>query len=344
MKSADFDFELTGFHVPKEPRPLDKHRLLIYSKSSGAITDAMVSDITRHLLPGDVMVFNNSKVIPVSLYLDDSRFVLVCDPQVEGLDSVRVICPFKPNVGETITLPYVEIDLLSHEPGWDVYNAKFRPTGDAASLADILSRYGQFPLPIYIQRQPTSSDEKALQNHYASVAGSIAPPVAGSHFDAKQMERLELHGIVTTMVTLHVGYGTCRSFKTENINDHVMDGESYFADRQAIEIIERARSRGSRIVAVGTTSARVLETMGSRWAEIVESTEDVSGQTEIFIFPPYEPKLVGGLVTNFQYPRLPVIAMAAAFVGLEQLRSVYDHAVKEHYDFYSYGDAQLLLF
>ena len=117
LRSSDLDFGLIGFNVPKEPRPLEQHRLLVYAKQEDRIVDTMVSHIGDHLEPGDVLVFNNSRVLPVSLYLDDVRFILVCDPQVDGLDDVRVICPFKPAVGETISLPYVEINLFSHEPG-----------------------------------------------------------------------------------------------------------------------------------------------------------------------------------------------------------------------------------
>ena len=117
LRSSDLDFGLIGFNVPKEPRPLEQHRLLVYAKQEDRIVDTMVSHIGDHLEPGDVLVFNNSRVLPVSLYLDDVRFILVCDPQVDGLDDVRVICPFKPAVGETISLPCVEINLFSHEPG-----------------------------------------------------------------------------------------------------------------------------------------------------------------------------------------------------------------------------------
>jgi S-adenosylmethionine:tRNA ribosyltransferase-isomerase len=343
-RSDNFDFGLNDVRVPKEPRPVSDHRLLVYDAKSDQIAHSSMPHIRDHLDEGDLLVFNNSKVMPVSLYRPDDTFVLIIEPQTEALENVRVICPFKPKVGEVISFPYADIELIEHEPGWDVYRANITTHDGIMTMSELLDRHGQFPLPIYIKRQPTSADTKALQNHFADAEGSIAPPVAGTHFDADLLSSLEASGIETAMITLHVGYGTFRSFKAEYVEDHVMDAEHFVATKETIQKVDAAKKRGSRVVAVGTTSARVLETLGMDWENVVNAGADVNDTTSIFIRPPYTPRIAGGLVTNFQYPKLPVIAMAATFVGLENMRRVYFTAHDLDYAFYSLGDAMLLKF
>ena len=343
IRSDEIDFGLNDVRVPKEPRPLSEHRLLVHDANSGSTEHSMMFDLGNHLLPGDLLVFNDSRVLPIALYLDDVRFILVVEPQFDSLSNVRVICPFKPAVGETLKFPFADVVLLDHEPGWDVYRANIIPSGEIESLSELIGQFGKFPLPIYIQRQPRREDERALQNFYAEVDGSIAPPVAGTHFSPELVASLNELGVLHTMVTLHVGYGTFRSFKSEFVDDHRMDSERFHASEESISMIAAAMDRGSRVVAVGTTAVRVLETLGQDWEGALGS-KGINGETSIFIKPPYTPKIVGGLITNFQYPRLPVIAMAATFVGLENLREVYVDAFARDYAFYSYGDAMLLKF
>ncbi len=223
MRADDYDFGLADVDVPKEPRPVSEHRLLVYDAPNDRISHAMMRSIADQLEAGDVLVFNDSRVMPVSLYLSDDRFVLLIEPDRESLEGVRVICPFKPRAGEVISFPFGRVELKAHEPGWDVYRANIVPNEGVGSLRELLRRHGQFPLPIYLRRQPTLADERALQNFFATVDGSIAPPVAGTHFDAALMESIAAAGIRTVMVTLHVGYGTFRSFKSEYIDEHVMD-------------------------------------------------------------------------------------------------------------------------
>lgn len=344
IRSDSFDFGLDDVQVPKEPRPISQHRLLVYDAERNHLAHSSMLKIREHLNEGDLLVFNNSRVMPVSLYREDDTFVLIIEPQKQSLQNVRVICPFKPQVGDVLRFPYADVELIEHEPGWDVYRANITARGGITSMSELLDRHGQFPLPIYINRQPTLADANALQNHFANVDGSIAPPVAGTHFNADLIKSLEASGIETAMITLHVGYGTFRSFKAEFIDDHVMDAERFVATRETIQKVDAAKRRGSRVIAVGTTSARVLETLGRDWEEVVRAGVDIDDTTSIFIKPPYTPHLVGGLVTNFQYPKLPVIAMAATFVGLENLRSVYLTAYELKYSFYSLGDAMLLKF
>jgi S-adenosylmethionine:tRNA ribosyltransferase-isomerase len=344
LRSEAFDFGLDDVTVPQGPRSIDAHRLLVYDRASGHIDDASMRTLGNHLAPGDLLVFNDSRVIPVQLYRDDGTFILLIEPAHPSLTNVRMICPFKPRVGETIQFPYASILLTEHEPGWDVYRGDITAFDPIVDLGDFVRQHGQFPLPIYLKRQPTPADSLALQSVYARIDGSIAPPVAGSHFDDALIRRLAEQGIKTATITLHVGYGTFRSFKTTYIDDHVMDPEYFNISRETIAEVAETIERGHRVVAVGTTSARALETVGMHWSDAKRSASDQTGETRLFIKPPYTPRLVRGLITNFQYPRLPVIAMAATFVGLQELRDVYAHAYRNDYMFYSYGDAMLLKF
>lgn len=343
-RADSYDFGLRDVDVPQEPRPISEHRLLVYDAVCDTLSHSSMRALVQHLTTGDLLVFNDSRVVPVALYLPDGRFVLLIEPDRDSLSDVRVICPFKPRVGEIIGFPFADLALYEHEPGWDVYRASVTTHDGVSTLGELIRRHGQFPLPIYLRRQPTAADSRALQNYFAAVDGSIAPPVAGTHFDRELVEAAIVAGVEVAMVTLHVGYGTFRSFKAEFVEEHTMDRERYAVRRATVRRVNAALKGGKRVVAVGTTSARVLETLGMNWPAIVDDDRDIEGETDLFIKPPYEPRIVHGLITNFQYPMLPVIAMAATFVGLENLRRVYSEAHERKYKFYSLGDAMLLKF
>lgn len=347
LKTSELDFHLSGFEIPQHPRPLNQHKLLVYNKKSDSVQHTMFKDIEYQLKPGDLLVFNNSKVMSASVFLDAGKFILFIEPLLKTLTNVRVICPFKPKVGESFKLDeYVEIILKYHEPGWDVYHADIIDRSNKyKSLQQFLSDKAKIPMPIYLKRIPTNDDEKDLQNYYAKNTGSISTPVAGLHFDNNLVERLKEKGVHTAEITLHVGYGTFRSFKTEYVDEHKMDKEWYCIEADAMKEIVRAKKRGSKVIGVGTTGVRVLESLGRRedfW-KLDEVNETLAGETDIFIYPPYEFKVVDGLITNFQFPRLPVLTMAAAFTGVERLKEIYEEAVDKKYKFYSFGDALLFI-
>jgi S-adenosylmethionine:tRNA ribosyltransferase-isomerase len=199
------------------------------------------------LTPGDLLVFNNSKVVPASLYLDAERFILFTEPQEATFETSRVICPFKPRVGDEFDVAGAHITLIAHEPGWDVYHARTRLEEKYDSIYSFLLENGRLPVPIYLKRIPTQQDEAALQNVYAKNEGSIATPVAGMHFSSESIIDIRNKGIEIAEVTLHVGYGTFRSFKTEYIDQHVMDGEVYSVTADSMESIIRAKARGSKL-------------------------------------------------------------------------------------------------
>lgn len=342
--SSDLDFGLTGFEVPQTQRPYSEHRLIICENNSKEFKHIMFEDILEVLKRDDLLVFNNSKVTPASIFLEPGKFLLFIEPLSQSLTNVRIICPFKPAVGECFEVNGVVIVLTYHEPGWDVYHADVCTDGRYDSLVDFLHDFAKIPMPIYLKRIPTTEDEIALQNFFAKYPGSISTPVAGLHFSPDLLQKLNENGIHTTEVTLHVGYGTFRSFKTEYVNDHKMDSEWYTVSPDALYEIRNAVKRGSRIIGVGTTSVRVLESIADSLELHSEMniTENLTGETQIFIYPPYTFKLADGLITNFQYPRLPVLTMAAAFTGIDRLRELYIEAIKKQYKFYSFGDAMLL--
>lgn len=345
LKSSDLDFNLSGFRIAQKQRPYDEHRLLVYNCELEETQHIMFNDIMSVLKPDDLLVFNNSRVMPVSIFLDSDNFILFIEPAKMSLVDVRVICPFKPKVGETFEVNGSKIELTFHEPGWDVYHATITTNNKYNNLAEFLDNNAKIPMPIYLKRIPTKEDENALQNIYAEIPGSIATPVAGLHFSKELLKSLKDSGIRMAEVTLHVGYGTFRSFKTEYIDEHKMDTEYYTVSKEALGQIKNAKKKGTRIIAVGTTSARVLESIADRTdlEDYFNSDLQLEGETSIFIYPPYNFKLTDGLITNFQYPRLPVLAMAATLVGLDTLKEVYDESIREDYMYYTFGDAMLLL-
>lgn len=345
LLSSDLDFNLTGFEIPQTQRPYNEHRLIVCEQNTDKFKHIMFEDIEDVLRKDDLLVFNNSKVTPASIFLEAGKFLLFIEPLSQPLTNVRIICPFKPTVGERFVIDDNTIVLTYHEPGWDVYHADVFTDGKYDSLVDFLHDYAKIPMPIYLKRIPTTDDETALQNFYAKYPGSISTPVAGLHFSPDLLNHLKENGIHSAEVTLHVGYGTFRSFKTEYVNDHRMDSEWYSVTPDSLYEIRNAIKRGSRIIGVGTTSVRVLESIADcdeLRSETVIS-ESLTGETQIFIYPPYNYKLADGLITNFQYPRLPVLAMAAAFTGLDRLKALYNESIKEKYKFYSFGDAMLLI-
>lgn len=345
LLSSDLDFKLSGFEIPETLRPYNEHRLLIYEKGVDNIKHIMFNDILEVLHKDDLLVFNNSKVVHASIFLEPGKFLLFIEPQKVSLNDVRIICPFKPAVGDRFNIDGNIIILNSHEPGWDIYHAEIFTNGKYATLRDFLNNYAKIPMPIYLKRIPSNDDEAQLQNFYAKFPGSISTPVAGLHFSPELLLQLQKNGIRSTEVTLHVGYGTFRSFKTQYIEDHTMDPEWYSVSSDAVKEIKNAIKRGSRIIGVGTTSVRVLETIANTKELNSDDSknEPMIGETTIFIYPPYEFKLSNGLITNFQYPKLPVLAMAAAFTGMEKIKELYNISIKEKYKYYTFGDAMLLL-
>lgn len=342
MQKSDFYFDLPQELIAQEPcHPRDAARLLCLSRSSGEIEHRIFSDLTQLLCPGDLLVINNSKVLPARLIGKKQQTGAVCE-----LLLLREVvkdeweCLAKPgkrlhtgNVVEFGDGSLTAEILETKEDG----NKIVRFSYDTATLYEKLDAFGKMPLPPYIQKQ--LEDQSEYQTVYAKELGSAAAPTAGLHFTPELMEQLREKGMQFAQVTLHVGLGTFRPVKEENIFDHKMHTEWYSIDSEAARKIAQTKERGGRVIAVGTTSCRTLEAAAQQHGGIYPC----SGDTDIFIYPGYEFKVIDGLITNFHLPESTLIMLVSAFCGYENTMNAYRTAVAEKYRFFSFGDAMLIV-
>lgn len=347
MKLEDFDFALPEELIALRPaRPRTQSRLLV--SQGDKISDAVFSDLKTFLKPGDRLVLNNTKVRPARLTglrtrrsdagTTQARIeVTLLSPDQEG-DWLALGKPSKRvKTGEVIDFaPDFSARLIEKSP--DGMKLRFNKTGDAFDTA--LEINGSMPLPPYIaaKRETDKHDMHDYQTVFAKELGAVAAPTASLHFDDELLGSLKQMGVETTEVTLHVGAGTFLPVKVDNISDHKMHSEwGEVSEIAAHEIFETQR-KGGRIIPVGTTALRLIET-AAKGGEIRAWT----GETDIFITPGFDFKVTDGLITNFHLPKSTLLMLVSALVGHEQLHKIYDHAVSEEYRFFSYGDASLLL-
>ncbi len=338
MLTSDFDFDLPEALIAQFPAAeRTASRLLRLDGNSGALQDAQFSDLPRFLSPGDLLVFNDTRVIKARLLgqKDSGGRVEVLVERV--LDAHRALAHVRasksPKPGTRLRLAEaVEVEVLGRQE--DLFLLQF--LGDAP-VFDLLERYGSLPLPPYIAHSPDSADDERYQTVYARQPGAVAAPTAGLHFDQAMLERLAAMGIRTAFVTLHVGAGTFQPIRVEDPKEHVMHSEWFDMPQSTVDAIRDARARGGKITAVGTTAMRALES-AARSGDIVAG----SGDTDIFITPGYRFRVVERLLTNFHLPRTTLIMLVSAFGGAEHIRKAYQHAIAQRYRFFSYGDAMLI--
>jgi S-adenosylmethionine:tRNA ribosyltransferase-isomerase len=339
MKTADFDFDLPSELIAGQPaRPRDAARLLDVGDT---FADHVVRDLPDLLRPGDLLVYNDTRVVPARLTGNrGAARVEVTLHKREGADRWRAFArPGKRlRVGDEVVFAddlSAEV-LAKHEEG-DV-DLRFRVAG--AELMAALHRHGAMPLPPYIRRPDGAlpQDAEDYQTVFAATEGAVAAPTAGLHFTPALLERLGERGIGRAPVTLHVGAGTFLPVKADDVRDHRMHSEWGEISPATVHAVARAREGGGRIVAVGTTSLRLLESAAQGDGRLAP----FSGETDIFITPGYRFKIVDLLLTNFHLPRSTLFMLVSAFAGLERMRAAYAHAVAGGYRFYSYGDASLL--
>ncbi|MBC8002071.1 MAG: tRNA preQ1(34) S-adenosylmethionine ribosyltransferase-isomerase QueA [Opitutaceae bacterium] len=357
MRTADFDYVLPPELIAQHPLPeRDQSRLLALVRSSGQIRHESFRDFPGHLRPGDVLVLNNSKVIPARLravnVVTGGRFEILLLEENQTNDWWAMMRPGKRAKRET------QIRLLNHhEQPLDIEvqvqdenseghkRIRFNNTSD---ILNELSRIGEIPLPPYIERaDPHASDADAerYQTVYAQTAGSVAAPTAGLHFTSALMKQIRDMGVTICQVTLHVGAGTFAPVKTDDLAGHIMHTERYVIDDIIAREIESARRERRRIIAVGTTSVRVLESAAAMNAGVVMAG---TGRTQIFIHPPYTFQVVNALITNFHLPCSTLLMLVSAFAapgetrGRDLILSAYAEAIRERYRFFSYGDAMLI--
>ena len=338
MQLDDFNFPFDSSLIAKYPiRPRDHARLLVLPRTSGECSDHKVIDLPELLEPGDLVVVNDTKVLPV-------RLVGTKEPGGGKVD-ILLVKPSEATQWEAFVKGRVRVGqrlLLGEEAQATVVERSRDRTvlklHVEGSEEQWLNRVGQMPLPPYIKREPNKDDRADYQTMFAKVKGAIAAPTAGLHFTPRLLSALEDRGIKLTTITLHVGPGTFRPVTASNIEDHRMDAEWYHVPQKTADLIVATRKAGKKVVAVGTTVARTLEAAVGAKGQ-VQSKEDA---TNLFIRPGFQFQVVDMLLTNFHLPGTTLLMLISAFAGIEQSRAAYEYAVRERYRFYSYGDAMLI--
>lgn len=339
MKTSDFDYELPEELIAQTPaEPRDSSRMLCYRWDTDEVSHRIFRDLPEILCPGDLLVRNNTRVLPARLYgfTPHGGKVEVLLLKRRSLAEWEVLVKPGKKAREGAELFFSEeLSLVvKGRTGEGERIVEFRYDG---VFEDIISRLGEMPLPPYIHEK--LADGERYQTVYSKVNGSAAAPTAGLHFTPALFDRLREKGVETADILLHVGLGTFRPVKAEEITGHHMHSEYYEIDEINADKINRAKREGRRVIAVGTTSVRTLESVADENGFV----RPCRGNTEIFIFPGYRFRCVDGLITNFHLPKSTLIMLISAFLGREKTLELYNLAVKNRYRFFSFGDAMLLL-
>ena len=340
MKVSDFNYELPEELIAQVPiKDRSASRLMVLHKDTQTIEHKVFKDIIDYLQPGDCLVRNNTKVIPARLYGikeetgANVEFLLL--NRIEGdIWEVMVRPGRRLQEGARVTFGdgILKAEILEKMAGGS-RKVRFKYNG---IFNEILDQIGLMPLPPYIHE--TLKDKDRYQTVYAKYEGSAAAPTAGLHFTDELLEQIQEKGIEIANVTLHVGIGTFRPVKEENIEDHDMHTENYYIKKEDADKINKAKSNGNRVIAVGTTSCRVLESVADENGQVKE----IEGDTNIFIYPGYKFKCIDALITNFHLPESTLIMLVSAFSNREFIMKAYNEAVKEKYRFFSFGDAMFI--
>ena len=341
MLKKDFWFDLPPEQIAQEPaEPRDAARLMVLGRKDGHIEHRIFHELPDLLHAGDLLVVNNSKVLPARL-IGAKDTGAVCEllllHQVKGDEWECLAKPGKRMKAGTVVRfgdGSLTARILQTLPDG---NKRVDFQYDTATLYEKLDQFGRMPLPPYITKQ--LEDQSQYQTVYAKELGSAAAPTAGLHFTPELLDTLRKKGIGITQITLHVGLGTFRPVKEEDIQDHVMHSEWYSVSEENAEAIRRTKANGGRVIAVGTTSCRTLEAVAEKYGEI----RACCGNTDIFLYPGKPFRCIDGLVTNFHLPESTLIMLVAGFCGYENTMHAYQTAVQEKYRFFSFGDAMLIL-
>jgi S-adenosylmethionine:tRNA ribosyltransferase-isomerase len=349
MKLSQFEFELPEKLVAEYPsEERDESRLMVVHKDTGEIEHKMFKDILDYFDDGDVFVLNNTKVFPARMYGNKEKtgakievFLLrelnkeslLWDVLVDPARKIRI--GNKLYFGEDDELVAEVIDNTTSRGR----TLRFLFDGPYEEFKATITKLGNTPLPKYIKRDAEKSDAERYQTIFATEEGAVAAPTAGMHFSKQLMKRLEIKGIEFARLTLHVGLGTFRPVEVEDLTKHKMDSEQLIIGQEATDLINKAKDTKKRIVSVGTTAMRAIETSVS----VDKHLKPYEGWTNKFIFPPYEFNLADAMITNFHTPKSTLLMMVSAFAGYDLMMEAYKQAVKEKYNFYSYGDAMLII-
>ena len=340
MKTSDFFYDLPEELIAQTPvEPRNSSRLMVLSRDSGAVEHKHFYNLPEFLKPGDCLVLNDTRVLPARMYgvREDTgavvEFVLLrqngnmlweclAGPGKKAKEGYKF--KFSDKLSATVTEVMPDGNRM----------IEFRCDGD---FFTVLDEVGQMPLPPYIKEK--LKDKERYQTVYSKEAGSAAAPTAGLHFTKEMLESIKKSGVNIAYVTLHVGLGTFRPVKVEDVTKHKMHTEHFYIPGEAADIINETKKNGGRVICVGTTSCRTVESCAARYGEI----RSCSGDTDIFIYPGFEFKCMDGLVTNFHLPESTLIMLVSAFAGYDNVMNAYNTAVKEKYRFFSFGDAMLII-
>lgn len=338
MKTSDFRFDLPDELIAQYPSTdRTASRLLALNGNSGALQDLQFTDLLSQLDSKDLLVFNNTKVIPARLlgHKETGGKVEVLVERV--LDHERALVHIKssksPGAGRRLILEEtLEAEVITRHDA--LFELRFINTD---SLVEALESVGRMPLPPYIERDVDKADLERYQTVYAQRLGAVAAPTAGLHFDEALLEQIKAKGIETAELTLHVGAGTFQPVRVDDVRSHQMHSEVIEVSEQVCQQVRAARARGGRVIAVGTTSVRALES-ASQTGQI----EPFEGETDIFIYPGYQFKSVDAMVTNFHLSESTLLMLVSAFAGKQHILDAYQHAIEQRYRFFSYGDAMFI--
>jgi S-adenosylmethionine:tRNA ribosyltransferase-isomerase len=336
MRTDEFDFVLPEQLIAQHPPEQRGASRLLYAHD-GALEDCRFADLLQLVRPNDVLVLNDTRVIKARLFgsKESGGRVEVLVERVLNEHEVlaQVRASHAPKAGSRLLLAEaLPVEVLGREG--EFFHLRFN---GGEPVLNLLERYGRLPLPPYITHAADDADEQRYQTVFAREAGAVAAPTAGLHFDGDMLQALRGKGLQIVYVTLHVGAGTFQPVRAEQIHEHTMHSECYEIPQATVDAITQARLSGGRVVAVGTTSLRALES-ASQAGELQAGT----GETKIFITPGYRFKVVDVLLTNFHLPRSTLLMLVCAFGGMEEMLAAYRHAVAQEYRFFSYGDAMLI--
>lgn len=343
MKLSAFDFSLPSELIAQSPVKIrDRSRLMIIDRQSGNIEESEFRDFVKYLYPDDLIVLNNTRVFPARLYAKKEDTggkveILLVHPIKKGI----WLCMIKGKVRVKQKLVFAPCRLSGTIEGKEEdgkWSVRFEWEGD---FFELLQKYGQMPLPPYIKRpSPLNRDQKRYQTVFARHTGAIAAPTAGLHFTKRLLNQIKKKGVKMAFVTLHVGPGTFKPIREEVIENHKMDEETYCVMPDDLKMISTTKNNAKRIIAVGTTTTRVLETI---YRNGTPTFTILQGWTDLFITPGFQFKVVDALITNFHLPLSTLFILVCAFGGYDLIREAYNLAIKKRYRFYSYGDAMFII-
>ena len=358
MKTQDFDFFLPDTLIAQHPTSQrNASRLLHLAGSSGQMQDKLFIDLPRFIKAGDLLIFNDTRVIKARLFgakTSGGAIEMLVERVVDAQHVwAHIRASRAPKIGSRLILAEsIEAEVIGRDD--DLFHVKFLSD---QSVLDLLEQFGALPLPPYITHAAEAEDEARYQTVYAKHAGAVAAPTAGLHFDDAMLAQLKAQGVNIAYVTLHVGAGTFQPVRVDDIKDHKMHSEIYHIAAETVAAILASKLAGGRIIAVGTTSLRALESAATKNDALATNihapsrasseispkiSSDISGETNIFITPGFQFKVVDALLTNFHLPKSTLLMLVSAFAGFENIKNAYAHAVKQQYRFFSYGDAMLI--